>query len=330
MADDPHLRGVRAPAREPRVAGLGPNGGLGLGRASDRVGSDRSEDPRGLGRLSADHRRDARDGRGLRRRRLSAHRRPQRIGRAGGDGRRDRRSVGPRLSRRGRRRWTHPGSARDRPRAERDLLVDDAEPSVRPRGCRRARRHDPDRPRREPFAPRGRGGRARADPPQNDGRGGAAARARRDLHREQRLAGHGADRRDGPPDVAARARDEVVARVGGRGRMARRASHRGRRQPTGPPLSGEAHRRAGEDPRAPRRGRIPRTRSPGRPGPVGAVVLRREAARGDEGRGHRLGPDRRGQRIRARRGADQVRSRLGGHGRRPAGPRGHLRLEGRR
>src|SRR5512132_81428 len=110
--------------------------------------------------------------------------------------------------------------------------------------------------------------------------------------------------------------------------MARRASDRGRRQPKGPPLSGEAHRRTGEDPRHPRRGRIPRTRSPGRPGPVGAVVVRREASRGDEGRSHRLGPHRRRQRIGARGGADPVRSRLGRNGRRPGGPRGHLRLGG--
>ena len=57
-------------------------------------------------------------------------------------------------------------------------------------------------------------GRARADPPGDHGRRRSAARPGRDLDHQQRLAGHGTDRRDGAPHVAARPRDEGVASSG--------------------------------------------------------------------------------------------------------------------
>ena len=69
------------------------------------------------------------------------------------------------------------------------------------------------------------------------------------------------------------------------------------------------------------RGRDRSPRPPGRPGAVGAGVLRREARRGHEGRSHRLGPDRRGQRIGARGGADQVGPDWGGTGDAPRASR---------
>ena len=55
----------------------------------------------------------------------------------------------------------------------------------------------------------GRRGGARADPPRDDGGRGTAARPRRDLDHQQRLAGDGPDRRDHPPHLAARPRDEA-------------------------------------------------------------------------------------------------------------------------
>ena len=53
--------------------------------------------------------------------------------------------------------------------------------------------------------------------------------------------GHGADRRDRAPHVAARPRDEGVARLRGRLRLAERA---GGRQRTGPPVPGQVHGRS--------------------------------------------------------------------------------------
>ena len=55
-------------------------GRRGVRRRGDRIGRDRSEDPRGLGGLGAHHRRRADNGRGVRHRRLHAHRRPERVG----------------------------------------------------------------------------------------------------------------------------------------------------------------------------------------------------------------------------------------------------------
>jgi urease subunit alpha len=57
--------------------------------------------------------------------------------------------------------------------------------------------------------------------PGHDGGRGAAARPRRHPDRQQRLAGHGPDRRDDPPHLAARTRHEGVARDGGRHRLGR-------------------------------------------------------------------------------------------------------------
>ena len=66
-----------------------------------------------------------------RRRGLAPHRRPARVGRARGHGRRDRRPDRPRLPRRGHRRRPRAGPARPRPRAEHHVLVDDADDAVR-------------------------------------------------------------------------------------------------------------------------------------------------------------------------------------------------------
>ena len=56
--------------------------------------------------------------------------------------------------------------------------------------------------------------------PATHGRRGPAARARRDQHHQQRLPGHGPDRRDHPPDLAAGARDEALAADRGRAGLA--------------------------------------------------------------------------------------------------------------
>ena len=87
-----------------------------------------------------------------RRRRLAPHRRPARVGRARGHGRRDRRPDGPRLPRRGDRRRPRAGPARTRPRAEHPLLVDDADAAVR--GQRRGRARPDDRPQPRRLARR--------------------------------------------------------------------------------------------------------------------------------------------------------------------------------
>ena len=78
------------------------------------------------------------------------------------------------------------------------------------------------------------------DPRGADGRRGAAPRARRDRDRQLRLAGHGPDRRDGPPDVPAGPRHEGVAALRG-----------GRRDP-GPaaPIPGSTTRTTATTPRA--------------------------------------------------------------------------------
>ena len=90
-----------------------------------------------------------------------------------------------------------------------------------------------------------------------------------------------------PPHVAARPRDERLAAPRRPGlRLAEtRTTPRDRRQRAGPALPGqdtpaEPARVHGVD----ARGRLARARSPGRPGPVGARVVRREAGGGDEGR----------------------------------------------
>ena len=53
VAHAPHVRGVRAPADEPRPAGVGPHRRRGVRRDDDRGGRDRVEGPRGLGLVRA-------------------------------------------------------------------------------------------------------------------------------------------------------------------------------------------------------------------------------------------------------------------------------------
>ena len=64
---------------------------------------------------------------------------------------------------------------------------------------------------------------ARAGPPGDDGRRGSAPRARRDRHRQLRLAGDGPDDGDGPADRPARARHARLAGDRGRPRSSRPA-----------------------------------------------------------------------------------------------------------
>ena len=235
--------------------------------------------------------------------------------------------TNPRVSRGGRGRRTHPRPARHRPRTERHLLLDDAGPPVRARDGSRARRHDPHRPRGQP------GGSPKISPPRASGSTGdhgrrrAAARPGRHLDHQQRLAGHGTDRRDGAPHVAARPRDESVAGVRGRARLARtsrrtttpgcfatwRRSRRSRRARTGSTTrSGRLHPDTS------------RTSSCGSAASFGS-----QAGRGDEGRRRRVGADRRGERLRARSRANPVRSRLGRDGRCRRGAVDDVRLRRR-
>ena len=104
-------------------------------------------------------------------------------------------------------------------RAEHRLLVHHAHHPVRDGRRTRARGDDPRGPRGQPRGPGRRGGGERARSGDHDGRRGPAARARRHLDHQQRLAGHGPDRRDGATNVPARARDEDLARLRGGGRL---------------------------------------------------------------------------------------------------------------
>ena len=229
--DDPHHRRVRGAARGgcsgpwrpskacPVNIGLQPSartGVPGTARGRDRGRRRRPEDPRGLGRLPRGDRRGAPRRRRPRHPGLSAHRRTERVVRAAGHRRGDRGAGDPRLPRGGFGRWPHPRPDRDRPRAERLLLLDHADDPLRTLDGRRAARHEADRPRGEPRAPRRRGRGPRARPSGHDGGRGTTARPRGDLDRELGLAGDGEDRRDRSPDVPARARDEGGGRPTGR------------------------------------------------------------------------------------------------------------------
>ena len=217
MADAAHARGLRAPPREHRPPAVRPDRRARTARRRDRGRRGRSEDPRGLGRLSGGDRRGAPGRRRARCPGLPAHRRAERVVRARGHRRGDRRTRDPRVPRRGLRRRPHPRPDRDRPRAQRLLLLHHADDPVRPLDRGRAAGHEADRPRGQPGASRRRRGGPGAGPSRDDGGGGTAARPRRDLDRELGLPGDGADRRDRPAHVPARARDEGRG-GGGRGR----------------------------------------------------------------------------------------------------------------
>ena len=166
--------------------------------------------------------------------------------------------------------------------------------------------------------------------PATHGRRGPAARARRDQHHQQRLPGHGPDRRDHPADLAARARDEARGGRPGRAGLARRRRRAGRRgrQRARAPVPGQVHRRAGPGARH-RARRSARCAPAGWPTSCcGARLLRRPPRAGAQGRLVRLGAVRRGQRHGRGRRAAPLRRPLGrpGHGR----PRAvhHLRVRG--
>ena len=186
-----------------------------------------------------------------------AYRRPPRDRRARGHDRGDRWPDRPRLPRRGLRRRPRAGPHRARPRGQRDLLVDDTDDPV---GRRRGRRGRPD-DRAQPRRLVRRGARPRADPrarpSRDDGRRGPAPRARRDRDRQLRLAGHGPDHGDGPPDVPARPRDEGLALDRGRARPSRPAGRAtparlvpGRRQRARPALPRQGRRSSRRSPTA--------------------------------------------------------------------------------
>ena len=102
--------------------------------------------------------------------------------------------------------------------------------------------------------------------------------------------GDGPGRRGGAAHLADGARDEAPARSAARRRV-------GRRQPPGPALRRQVHDLPGSRPRARRRDRLGRGRQAGRPGPVGAGVLRRPPARWSSRGDDRLGRDGRRQRL---------------------------------
>ena len=208
VADAPDPRSLRTPSREHRAPAVRANRRAGAARVGDRGRRRRAEDPRGLGRLPGGDRRGPPCRRRARHPGVLAHRRPERVVRARGHGRGDRGTGDPRVPRRGVGRGPHPGPHRDRPRAERLLLLHDTDDPLRALDRHRTARYEADRPRGEPGAPRRRGRGSRARPPRHDGGRGAAARPRGDLDRELGLAGDGQDRGDGPANVPARARDE--------------------------------------------------------------------------------------------------------------------------
>ncbi|AIJ26317.1 urease, alpha subunit [Amycolatopsis methanolica 239] len=129
---------------------------------------------------------------------------------------------------------------------------------------------------------------SRITPEHHRGRG-RAARPRRHLDDELGLAGDGPDRRGDHPHLADRARDETPPWS--------TARRRRRGQPAGPSLCRQVHDQPGHRARDGRRDRLGRGRQARRPGVVGAQVLRREAARGAEGRVRRVGRDGRRERV---------------------------------
>ena len=146
-----------------------------------------------------------------------------------------------------------------------------------------------------PWVPCRRRARPGPDPSGDDGRRGAAPRARGDRDRQLRLAGHGPDRRGAPPDAPARPRHEGLARDRcGRG-LAGPACRRRRpvrRQRPGPALPREGDDRAGDRPWDRRRGRLAPSGPPGRHRPLEAGLPRGQARDRAQGRGARLGPAR--------------------------------------
>ena len=112
-----------------------------------------------------------------------------------GHDRGDRRAHDPRLPRRGRGRRPRARPAGDRRRAERAAFLDEPDQPVLGVGREGAPRHDHVGAPDEPGDPRGRGVRAVARAPRDDGRRGRAPRSRRDLDDRRRLDGHGPRRR---------------------------------------------------------------------------------------------------------------------------------------
>ena len=130
------LRTLEAFEHLPVNIGLQPSARTGVPgqlEVGDRGRRGRAEDPRGLGRLPGGDRRGAPGRRRARRPGLPAYRRAERVVRARRHRRGDRRARDPRVPRRGLRRRPHPRPDRDRPRAERLLLLHHADDPVRAR-----------------------------------------------------------------------------------------------------------------------------------------------------------------------------------------------------
>ena len=215
---------------------------------------------------------------------VAAHRRPARERRARGHGRGHRRPDRPRLPRRGQRRRPRARRHRPRPRAEHHLLVDDAD---------RARGASTPPPSSVPMIVLNHGASfgvaedvalvARARPPGDDGRRGAAPRARRDRHRQlaTRRAWAGSWRRS-----AGRSSWPTSWRALGRARSGRPTVDDDR---AGPALPRQGDHRAGDHPRHRRPRRLAPARPPGRHRPVAAGLLRRQAGARAQGRACRPG-----------------------------------------
>ena len=238
-----------------------------------------------------------------RRRGVAPHRRAARGRRARGHGRGDRRTDRPRLPRRGHRWRTRAGPHRARARG----LTSCARRRRRP--CRTGRRTAAEHVAMtllnhggNPWAcrPTSRSSASGSTRPTMAAEGplhelGAIA------HRQLRLAGHGPDRRDGPPDVPAGPRHEGVAQPPKPAPMAGPGRRRTTRDDTARVLRylAKVHDRARDHPRPRRPRRLAPAGPAGRHRPVEAGLLRRQARGGAQGRLARLGPAGRGQRQRS-------------------------------
>ena len=196
----------------------------------------------------------------------------------------DRRPRHPRLPHRGRRRRARARHHHGRRRAQRAAQFDQPDPAAHRQHPRRAPRHADGVPPPEPQRAE--------DLAFAESRIRPSTIAAEDLlHDIGAISMIGSDAqamgRIGEvvhADLADRARDEAAPR------RACRATARRRQQP-GPPLRREVHDLPGHRARPRPRDRLGRGRQAGRSGAVGAGVLRRAPARGDQGRHDRLGRD---------------------------------------
>ena len=160
---------------------------------------------------------------------------------------------------------------------------DEPDPAAHRQHARRASRHVDGVPSPEPKRPRGSRLRREPHPTVDDRRRGSAARHRRHLDDRQRRPGHGPHRRGRAAHLADGACDEAPPRC--------TTGRRPRRQQPRPPLRREIHHLPGGCAWAGFGDRLRRGRQAGRPGAVGARVLRGPTACGGQGRHDRVGGD---------------------------------------